>query len=228
MSFQSRRTVAPATKTILAGDTAPFTATAKDAQGNVLAGQAFVWTSSNPGVATVSATGTATGVGVGVTTITATAPLEGKSGSATLTVNAASISLTPSPDSTYVGQTATLTATRQERNPLPTQGVSWSSNAPGIATVSQSGVVSGVAAGSTIIVATLSGQSAQATFKVLAPVATVTVSPSNPSIAKNENVVLQATLRDASNATIGPGRVVTWAASDNSIVTLTPTAARTM
>ncbi len=219
-------TVAPATKTILAGDTAPFTATAKDAQGNVLAGQAFVWTSSNPGVATVSATGTATGVGVGVTTITATAPLEGKSGSATLTVNAASISVTPSPDSTYVGQTATLTATARDKNgnPLPTQGVSWSSNAPGIATVSQSGVVSGVAAGSTTIVATLSGQSAQATFKVLAPVATVTVSPSNPSIAKNESVVLQATLRDASNATIGPGRVVTWAASDNSIVTLTPTA----
>ncbi len=217
-------TVTPATKTILAGDTAPFTATAKDAQGNVLGGQAFVWTSSNPSVATVSPTGTATGVGVGVTTITATAPLGGKSGSATLTVNAASISLTPSPDSAYVGQTATLTATAKDKsgNPLPTQGFSWSSSNAGIATVSQSGVVSGVAAGSTTIVATLGGQSAQATFKVLAPVATVTVSPSNPSIAKNGSVDLQATLKDASNAPIGPGRVVTWTASDNSMVTLMP------
>jgi uncharacterized protein YjdB len=219
-------TVAPATKTILAGDTAPFTATAKDAQGHVLAGQAFVWTSSSPGVATVSLTGTATGVGVGVTTITATASLGGKSGSATLTVNAASISVTPSPDSAYVGQTATLTATAKDKNgnPVPAPGFSWSSSAPGIATVSQSGVVSGVAAGSTTIVATLGGQSAQAAFKVLAPVATVTVSPSNPSIAKKGNVVLQATLKDASNNDIGPGRVVTWTASDNSIVTLSPTA----
>ena len=217
-------TVAPATKTILAGDTAPFTATAKDAQGNVLAGQAFVWTSSNPGVATVSSTGTATGTGVGVTTITAAGG--GKSGSATLTVNAASISVTPSSDSTYVGQTATLTATAKDKNgnPVTAQGFSWSSSAPGIGAVSQSGVVSGVAAGSTTIVATLGGQSAQATFKVLAPVATVTVTPSNPSIAKNGNVVLQATLKDASNAPIGAGRVVTWTASDNSIVTLTPTA----
>jgi len=219
-------TVAPATKTILAGDTAPFTATAKDAQGNVLAGQAFLWTSSNPGVASVSATGTATGVGVGVATITATAQLGGKSGSATLTVNAASISVTPSPDSAYVGQTATLTATAMDKNgnPVPAQGFSWSSNASAVATVSQAGVVSGVAAGSTLIVATLGGQSGQATFKVLAPVATVTVSPSNPSIAKNGNVVLQATLKDASNAVIGPGRVVAWTSSDNSIVTITPTA----
>jgi uncharacterized protein YjdB len=219
-------TVAPATKTILAGDTAPFTATARDAQGNVLAGQAFVWTSSNPGVATVSSTGTATGVGVGVATITATAPLAGKSDSATLTVNAASITLTPSPDSAYVGQTAMLTATARDKsgNPVAAQGFSWSSKAAGIAAVSQSGVVTGLAAGSTTIVATLGSQSAQATFKVLAPVATVAVSPSNPSIAKNGNVVLQATLKDASNAPIGPGRVVTWTASDNSIVTLTPTA----
>ncbi len=134
--------------------------------------------------------------------------------------------MTPSPDSAYVGQTAMLTATARDKsgNPVAAQGFSWSSKAAGIATVSQSGVVTGLAAGSTTIVATLGSQSAQATFKVLAPVATVAVSPSNPSIAKNGNVVLQATLKDASNAPIGPGRVVTWTASDNGIVTLTPTA----
>jgi uncharacterized protein YjdB len=219
-------TVAPATKTILAGDTAPFTATAKDASGNVLTGQVFTWTSGNAGVATISPTGTATGTGVGVTTITATASNGGKSGSATLTVNAASISVTPSSDSAYIGQSATLAATVLDKNgnPVPAQGISWSSNASGIATVSQAGVVTGVAAGSATIVAAVGGQSDQATFKVLAPVATVTLSPSNPSIAKNGSVVLQVTLKDASNARIGPGRVVAWTASDNTIVTLTPAA----
>ncbi len=220
--------VTPATKSILAGDTAPFAATVKDALGNVLNGRVLLWSSSNPGVATVSPTGTATGTGVGVTTITATAPLEGKSGSATLTVNAASVSVTPSPDSAYIGQTATLTATAKDKNgnPVPAQGFSWSSTNSGVATVSQAGLVTAVAAGSANIVATLTGQSGQATFKVLAPVATVTVSPSNPpAIATGKNVALQAALKDASNAPIGPGRVVTWSTNDTSgIVTITPTA----
>lgn len=220
--------VAPGTKTIVAGDVAEFAATAKDASGNVLTGRVLLWSSSNSGVATVSATGTATGTGIGVTTITATAPLEGKSGSATLTVNAASISVTPSPDSTYVGQTATLTATAKDKNgnSVPAQGFSWASTGPSIAAVSQAGVVSGVAAGSATIVATLTGQSGQATFKVLSPVATVTVSPSNPpAISMNTSITLQAALKDASNTALGPGRVVTWSTTDTTgIVTITPTA----
>jgi uncharacterized protein YjdB len=221
-------TVAPATKTILAGETAAFTATAKDASGNVLTGRVLVWSSSNPSVATVSSAGVATGTGVGVATITATAPLEGKSGSATLTVNAVSVSVTPSPDSTYIGQTATLTAVAKDKNgnTVPAQGVSWSSSNAGIATVSQSGVVTGVAAGSTTIVATVGGQSGQATFNVIAPVASVTVSPANPpAISTGQSITLQATLKDATNKVIGPGRVVTWTTSDaTGIVTITPVA----
>ena len=218
-------TVAPSTKTILAGDTAPFTATVKDALGSVLTGRVLVWSSSNPSVATVSSTGVATGTGVGVTTITATG--EGKSGSATLTVNAASVSVTPSPDSAYIGQTATLTAIAKDKNgnAVPAQGFSWSSSNAGIATVSQSGVVTGVAAGSTTIVATVGGQSGQATLKVIVPVASVTVSPSNPgAISTNQSITLQATLKDATNHVIGPGRVVTWTTSDANIATITPKA----
>jgi trimeric autotransporter adhesin len=215
-------------RSIVAGATATLTATAKDASGNVLTGRTLSWSSSNAAAASVSATGTATGTGVGVTTITATATLEGKSGSATLTVNAASVSVTPSSDSAYVGQTATLTATAKDKNgnAISAQGFAWSSSAPAIATVSQSGVVTAVAAGTTSVVATLTGQSAQAGFKVLAPVATVTVTPPTSSIstAKNASVALQATLADAFNATIGPGRVVAWTASDTSLVTITPTA----
>jgi uncharacterized protein YjdB len=220
--------VTPATKTIVAADAVVFTAIAKDASGNPLTGRTLVWSSSNASVATVSATGIATGTGVGLATITATAPIEGKSGSATLTVNAFSVSVTPSPDSTYVGQTATLTATANDRNgkPVPAQGFSWSSSTPSIATVSQAGVVSGVSVGSVSITATLTGQTMGAMFKVLAPVATVAVSPFNPpAIAAGTSVALQATLKDGSNTVIGPGRVVTWTTTDTTgIVTITPTA----
>jgi trimeric autotransporter adhesin len=219
-------TLVPATQTVVAGESTPFTATAKDASGNVLAGRVFSWSSSIPAVASVSTTGNATGTGVGVTTITATAPLEGKSGSATLTVNAGSVTLTPSPDSAYIGQTATLTATARDKsgNPVPAPGFAWSSSAPAVATVSQAGVVTPVAAGSTNIVATLTGQSAQVVFKSLAPVATVTVTPANSSITKNQSVVLQAALADASHNGIGSGRVVVWTASDSTLVTITPMA----
>lgn len=219
--------VTPATKTILAGDDAPFTATVKDAAGNVLSGRVLVWSSSNPSVATVSSTGVATGTGVGVATITATAPVEGKSGSATLTVNAASVSISPASDSTYVGATATLTATAKDTkgNPVSSPSFTWSSKAPAIATVSPSGVVTGVGAGTTTIVATLGAQAAQAAIKVLAPVASVTVSPSAPpAISTKESITLQATLKDASGAVIGPGRVVAWTTDTSGIVTITPSA----
>src|SRR5262249_10038649 len=83
----------------------------------------------------------------------------------------------------------------------------------------------GVSAGSATIVATLAGQSGQATFKVLAPVATVTLSPSNPAaISINQSTTLQATLKDVTNKVIGSGRVVTWTTSDPTVATITPTA----
>lgn len=80
-------TVAPVSDTVTVGATQAFTAKAFDAAGQEIAGVAFTWTSSNPGVATVSAGGVATSLTAGSTTITATTA-NGKSGSATLLVQA--------------------------------------------------------------------------------------------------------------------------------------------
>jgi hypothetical protein len=79
-------TVTPAT--VAVGGTRQFSAFAADADGSVINGVTFTWTSSAPGVATVSGTGLATGVTEGATTITAAAP-NGVSGTAALTVEAA-------------------------------------------------------------------------------------------------------------------------------------------
>ena len=67
--------------------TAQATATLRDASGNVLSGQTIAWTSSNTGVASVSASGLVTAVAAGSATIVATSG--GKTGSAALTVTAA-------------------------------------------------------------------------------------------------------------------------------------------
>src|SRR5437879_10417932 len=77
--------VAPATAALAAlGQTQQFAAVAQDANGNVVPGQAFTWTSDNPLVGRVDAGGIVTAVANGSATITATAA--GVAGSATLTV----------------------------------------------------------------------------------------------------------------------------------------------
>jgi alpha-tubulin suppressor-like RCC1 family protein len=77
-------TVSPGQLSLLVGQIQQFTATTKDASGNVLTGRTVTWASSAPGVGTVSATGLVTGVSAGPATITATS--EGQSGTATVTV----------------------------------------------------------------------------------------------------------------------------------------------
>lgn len=81
------------------GETAEATVTARDAMGNVVAGQPVAWTSSNPRVATVSGSGVVTAGSPGTASITAT--VGGVSGQATIAVATADppgvVSSSPSP-----------------------------------------------------------------------------------------------------------------------------------
>src|SRR5205085_9532239 len=61
---------APSTR-VNRGSTLQLTVTAKDNQGNTIANQSFLWSSSNTATATVSATGLVTGKRTGTVTITA-------------------------------------------------------------------------------------------------------------------------------------------------------------
>lgn len=76
--------VSPSQLAMLVGQLQQFTAITKDASGNVLGGRTAAWTTSAPGVATVSATGVVTGVSAGPVTITATS--EGQTGTAAVTL----------------------------------------------------------------------------------------------------------------------------------------------
>jgi uncharacterized protein (TIGR03437 family) len=68
----TRVDVSSLTSTINRGNTQQFTATALDAANQVVPGASFIWTSSNPAIATVNSSGLATGAGIGTVTITAT------------------------------------------------------------------------------------------------------------------------------------------------------------
>src|SRR5260370_2326233 len=113
----------------------------------------------------------------------------------------ASVTVSPATASVSVGQTVQLTATLKDAsgNVLSGRTVTWASGAPTVATVSPSGLVSGVAVGSATVTATSEGQSGSATVTVsTVPVASVTVSPATASVTVGQAVQLTATLKDAS------------------------------
>ena len=165
--------VSPATASVQAGQTVQLNATPKDANGTALSGRTVTWASSNVGVATVSG-GVVTGLSAGSVTITATS--EGQSGTATVSVTAvpvASVSVSPATASVQAGQAVQLTATPRDAsgNALSGRTVTWASSNAAVATVSATGSVSGVAAGSATITATSEGHSGTSAVTVTAAAA---------------------------------------------------------
>ncbi|PYO65903.1 MAG: hypothetical protein DMD69_15945 [Gemmatimonadetes bacterium] len=163
--------VSPATATLDAlGLTQQFTAVAKDANGNVVPGQAFTWTADNPLVARVDAGGIVTAVANGSATITATAA--GVAGSAALTVAQVVKSVVVSPPTATLaglGLTQQFTAVAQDANgnPVPGQAFTWASAQPLIASVDPNGLARALAVGTAFITATTGGVSGTATLSIL-------------------------------------------------------------
>ena len=170
-------TVSPASASVPAGQTAQLTATPKDVNGNPLSGRVVTWASSNTSVATVSSSGLVTGKVAGSAMITATS--EGQSGTSAITVvhvPVASVTVSPSSASVPAGSALQLTATPKDAagNPLSGRTIAWSSSNTAVATVSSSGLVSGVVAGSATITAMSEGQSGTAAITVTPPSAGAT------------------------------------------------------
>ncbi|MFM7327500.1 MAG: beta strand repeat-containing protein, partial [Bacteroidota bacterium] len=124
------------------------------------------WVSSSPAVATIDATGKVTAVSPGTTTITYTES-SGCSTTATVTVNLKPV-ITGTPD-LCSGSATTLSATGTPAVTNP-----WVSSDTQVATVSATGTVTGVAAGTSVITFT-TAEGCSATYTV-----TVKAQPANP------------------------------------------------
>ena len=111
------------------------------------------WSSSNTSVATVDSSGRVSAVGRGTATITVSAG--GKTVTCTVTVNVpvTGVSLNKTSGTLYPGDTETLTATVSPSN-ATNKSVTWKSSNTGVATVSSSGIVTAVSAGSATITVT--------------------------------------------------------------------------
>jgi uncharacterized protein YjdB len=215
--------LAPGQLVVEEGDTATLSAQVLDNLGNELPGATVTYSTSNAAVATVSAMGVVTGVAPGMATITGTSG--GKTGTAEVTVTptpVSSVTVTPAHTAIAVGTSISLTAQASSSSgqTLTGRSVIWSSSAPTVASVTASGVVTALAAGSTVIFASVDGVLGWANVDVLpVPVASVTVSPATLSVPVGQTGQLTVTLMDASGGTLS-GRVVTWSSSQTSVATV--------
>ena len=131
----------------------------------------------------------------------------------------ASVTVSPATATIDIGGTATLQATvaGPGGTSLSGQRVFWNTENPAIATVSDNGVVTGVAAGGVRIAASVAGKSGLAIVTVRrAPVASVVVTPPLDTLIRGATVRLHATLRDARGNELA-GRVVTWSSDKKGV-----------
>jgi probable HAF family extracellular repeat protein len=108
--------VSPDPASTVPGQTVQLTAELKDKQDRVLTNREVTWSSSNPAVATVDASGLVTGVTPGGATITAAS--EGKQGTATITVSPLAITdlLSLSGNNTCIGTPNSCVSTAYDIN----------------------------------------------------------------------------------------------------------------
>jgi hypothetical protein len=136
----------------------------------------------------------------------------------------ATVTVSPATSTLQIGGTVQLSAgTRDANNNVLTgRVISWTSGSPAVATVSASGLVTAVAAGSATITASSEGKNGTSAITVStppAPVASVTVSPATSSLQVGSTAQLTAVTRDA-NGNVLTGRPVTWTSNITTIATV--------
>lgn len=216
-------TVTPGSATVATGQKVQLTAALVDSAGTPLVRRAIAWASDDPSVASVAQDGLVTGIATGRATVTATA--EGRTGKSTIDVTpipVASLTVTPATAMLPVGRTQLLTAVARDAQgaELPGRVVTWLSGAPSLATVSLGGLVTAVAEGSALIIATCEGERATVTLTIVQPaVTTVSVSPGSVSLNPDSSRQLTAVARDALGNLV-TGRATSWASGNPSVATV--------
>jgi uncharacterized protein YjdB len=220
--------ISPNLAAIAPGATQQFSATAGMSDGSTKDVTSSVqWASSDTSVATIDTAGRATANTSGSAIITATSG--SLAASAILTISSAaanlsSIVITPANPTVPVNTAQQLTATGNYSDGSSadiTGLVTWGSNSNSIAVVSTSGLLTGQAAGTTGISATLGTVSGTTQVTVSAPtVVSIAVTPVGLTlgIGINQQYVATATYSDGSSADLTNG--ITWSSSDANTATI--------
>ncbi|HEV8410345.1 MAG TPA: Ig-like domain-containing protein [Gemmatimonadaceae bacterium] len=224
--------VTPTNISLLVGDTITLKASESDINGLDVVGASASWSSSDTTIAIVNSAGHVTARKVGSVNIIATSGTA--TGTGKITVVAAlppsisSIIVAPSPAFVVVHGTQQLTATVRDASGSVITGLTvvWQSNNPGVATVSSTGLVTGVTNGSAIISASIGGFLGTSSVTVqtvitLGP-SSVAVSPTAATVGIGRTQQFTATATDSTGNTF-PNATATWSSSNPAIVSISAT-----
>ena len=221
--------LSPSNLTLAPAATQQYSARATYSDSSTADASSGTWTSSSPSVATISASGLATAVAAGTTSISVT--FGGVTQATTLTVSAAttatlsSISLTDAEGgSVVVGTTDQYIATAiySDNSHSDISGtVAWTSSSPNVATVSASGLVTALSAGTTNLTATSGSVSQQATVTVSAATLTsLAVTSTNTTFSAGSTSQFTATGVYSNGSHQNLNSAVTWSSSNSAIFTV--------
>ena len=200
---------------LVVGETVQLSATVTPSDAT---DQSITWTSSKKTVATVSNNGLVTALAEGRSTIKAS--VGGKASICVVKVYkeyvaATSVALDNNSISLVKGQSKTLIATVKPDD-TTNKTISWTSSAPGVASVDSNGKVTAISGGSATITAKVDDQ--QATCIV-----TVTVTPESISLNKSE-LTLNKGQSETLVATVKPddtfGDDISWTSSNKFVATV--------
>jgi trimeric autotransporter adhesin len=220
--------VLPTTATLAPGASVSLTATGTYSDGSTQnLTSSVTWSSSNTSDVSVSPAGVATGLTSGSATISASTGSFTAAATITVSIAAAtlkSIEVSPANSTLPVNTTQQFSAVGSYSDGSSrdlTAQVSWSSSTIGSATVSTSGLVTGVGGGSATITATLNSVSGSTSVTVSAPTITaISVAPGDVTLplAVSEQYTASAIYSDGSVQDLVSG--VTWSSSSATVASV--------
>ena len=175
--------------------------------------QSVTWKSSDKSVVLVTSAGKIKGLKAGTATITCTSASTGTKAKCKVTVVDGGVKLNKTKATIEKGKTVTLTATVTPST-LSDKSVTWKSSNKKVATVSSSGKVKGVKAGTATITCTSKATGLSATCEVT--VGYVKLDQTEVTVKAGKAVTLKATVYPSSLE----DRSVTWKSSNTKVATV--------
>ncbi|HET9982599.1 MAG TPA: Ig-like domain-containing protein [Longimicrobiales bacterium] len=204
------------------GDTLRLAGAALFATGDTVTGGVLQWRTLDPTVVEVSSAGLVRALAEGTARVVASSGSIEATTQVVVKAAVARVDVAPTSLTLFVDSVGQLSATARDANGyVLVRTASWTASDPKVASVDAQGRVTGRAPGATSIIATVEGKTSPPVRVVVQapPVASITLSPAEPSIAAGGSVQLVATPRDAAGNPLS-GRPVTWSSDDTAVATV--------
>ena len=205
------------------GETLRFTAEVRDQNGQVMAGAAVAWASSDASVVSVDASGLVTAAANGSATITATSGSVSGTAAVTVAQVVSAVAVLPAADTLVaVGDTVRLVAEATDANGHGVAAIAefeWSSSDTLVARVDDTGLVESVAEGEATVTATASEITGAAELTVVSPQpTTIALSPDTVRFtALGQTEQLTAEVREQAGRVMAEA-FVSWSSEDTLVV----------